>query len=543
MLINLVRRCPAHCRQLYTRDYHARSTTPSKGDKVIVAMSGGVDSSVTAKILSDTSNGYDLCAVFMRNWDTRDESGSDEGCEWKKDWEDVQKVCRMLDIPVKMIDLSREYWLRVFEPSLRDWASGLSPNPDVWCNREVKFGALLDSLAKESAFSNAWLATGTSPLNHAGNRAFLTRAIPGHYAHKTWDTSDHLSKPRPMLRKPSDSTKDQTYYLSSISENSLSRALFPLSQVDKGSAQYIVPKPGPIVDMTTGKQAGIHDGLWSYTIGQGARISGMPQRMFVAKKDPETNTIFIVPGADHPALYVESIRIRDFSWIWADGEPRKVLQPFGLEARVKYRHCMTDVPCIVHRDTQGLHIIFRTPQKGIAPGQIATIYSDDCLSLRAFSDASDVTVEDERQGHCGRGSLRVAVHAVGEYDQGEQAGFSSGDGTLSKLFLSFARSAYPLANTCLGSPQNRQRQLYGVFLDKMKELYVPDRIKDGQFGAMMDVSLTNEGPVTFTLDTRKFEYITPPNGDGEKGEKKKVKGDSPRSAEPTQPTPASGGES
>lgn len=150
-----------------------------------------------------------------------------------------------------------------------------------------------------------------------------------------------------MLRKPLDSTKDQTYYLSSISENSLSRALFPLSQLTKAQvrnlasewklptatrdesmglcfvgerkkfseficklslswslsciqtppAQYIAPKPGPIVDMTTGKQAGVHQGLWSYTIGQGAKISGMLERMFVARKDPETNTIFIVPGA------------------------------------------------------------------------------------------------------------------------------------------------------------------------------------------------------------------------------------------------------
>lgn len=176
----------------------------------------------------------------------------------------------------------------------------------------------------------------------------LTSAMTGHYAQKTWDTRDHLTKPRPMLRKPLDSTKDQTYYLSSISENSLSRALFPLSQLTKVqvrnlatewklptatrdesmglcfvgerkrfsefickfrpclarchklrpfSAQYIAPKPGPIVDMTTGKQAGVHQGLWSYTIGQGAKISGMPQRMFVATKDPETNTIFVVPGA------------------------------------------------------------------------------------------------------------------------------------------------------------------------------------------------------------------------------------------------------
>ncbi|KAN0077026.1 tRNA-specific 2-thiouridylase [Tylopilus felleus] len=395
--LNLVRRCP-----ILRRNYHASPTTPSKGDKVIVAMSGGVDSSVTAKLLADPSNGYDLSAVFMRNWDTRDESGSDDGCEWKKDWEDVQRVCRMLDIPVKMIDLSREYWLRVFEPSLRDWALGLSPNPDVWCNREVKFGALLDSLTKEPAFSDAWLAT-------------------GHYARKTWDSSDRYTKPRPMLRKPLDSTKDQTYYLSSISENSLSRALFPLSQLTKTQvrnlaiewklptatrdesmglcfvgerkrfsefiSQYIVPKPGPIVDLTTGKQVGVHQGLWSYTIGQGAKLSGMPQRMFVTKKDPQTSTIFVVPGPDHSALYVESIRVRDFRWIWADGEPWQVYDSSGLEAHVKYRHCMTDIPCTVYRDAQGLHIIFRTPQKGIAPGQIATIYSEDwCLGCGVIDE-------------------------------------------------------------------------------------------------------------------------------------------------------------
>ncbi|KAF8121668.1 tRNA methyl transferase-domain-containing protein [Boletus edulis] len=330
-------------------------------------MSGGVDSSVTAKLLADPSNEYDLSAVFMRNWDTRDESGSDDGCEWKKDWEDVQRVCRMLDIPVKMIDLSREYWLRVFEPSLRDWASGLSPNPDVWCNKEVKFGALLDRLTKDSAFSNAWLAT-------------------GHYARKTWDTSNRLTQPRPMLRKPLDSTKDQTYYLSSISENSLSRALFPLSQLTKAQlptatrdesmglcfvgerkrfgefiSQYIVPKPGPIVDMTTSEKAGVHQGLWNYTIGQGAKISGMPQRMFVAKKDPRANIIFVVPGADHPALYVEGIRVRDFHWIWADGEPPEVSRPSGLEAHIAV-HADHDVYVDHERDsirkrTQGTKLL------------------------------------------------------------------------------------------------------------------------------------------------------------------------------------------
>ncbi|KAF9227589.1 5-methylaminomethyl-2-thiouridylate-methyltransferase [Gyrodon lividus] len=357
-------------------------------------MSGGVDSSVTAKILADKD--YDLSAVFMRNWDTHDESGSEHGCEWKKDWEDVQRVCRMLDIPVRMVDLSREYWIRVFEPSLRFWQSGHTPNPDVWCNKEIKFGALLERLTGDPASSNVpWLAT-------------------GHYAHKDWKVTCDSSKPRPRLLKPHDTTKDQTYYLSSMPETSISRALFPLAELKKTEvrvlaakwklptatrdesmgicfvgekrrfdeflSQYMTPKPGPIIDMATGKQVAAHQGLWSYTIGQGAKIGGLPQRMFVVKKDPETNTIFIAPGADHPALYFKNICVSDFSWIWADSPPEEVLQPSGLKARMKYRHCMTDIACTVYHDDLGMRITFDQPQRAVAPGQIATIYLEDwCL--------------------------------------------------------------------------------------------------------------------------------------------------------------------
>ncbi|KIJ69208.1 hypothetical protein HYDPIDRAFT_185069 [Hydnomerulius pinastri MD-312] len=357
-------------------------------------MSGGVDSSVTAKLLADKD--YDLSAVFMRNWDTHDESGSDDGCEWKKDWEDVQRVCRMLDIPVKLVDLSREYWTRVFEPSLVFWESGNTPNPDVWCNKEVKFGALLERLTRDPAFSNMpWLAT-------------------GHYAHKDWKLTDDSSCPRPRLLKPRDSTKDQTYYLSSMPEIGLSRALFPLGgfmktevrelaakwelptatrgesmgicfvgekrKFDEFVAQYIPPKPGPIVDLTNGKQIASHQGIWSYTIGQGARIGGLPQKMFVAKKDPETNTIFIVPGAHHPALFVRTLRVSDFNWIWANSPPVEISQPSGLKARIKYRHCMTDSPCTVYRDDRMMRMVFDEPQRGVAPGQIATLYLEDwCL--------------------------------------------------------------------------------------------------------------------------------------------------------------------
>ncbi|KAG6809150.1 hypothetical protein H0H92_001400 [Tricholoma furcatifolium] len=247
-------------------------------------MSGGVDSSVTAKLLADQD--YDLSAVFMRNWDTRDESGTDKGCEWEKDWEDVQRVCRVLDIPCKMIDLSREYWNRVFEPSLRQWEDGVTPNPDILCNREIKFGALLEHLPIASS---------------------------------------------PSLTLVKYTTKDQTYFLAGISEQGLDRACFPLGNLLKTKVRelarryrlptaerresmgicfvgkkskfgdfissYIPPNPGPIIDVSTGSILATHQGLWNYTIGQGARLPGMKEKAFVVRKDVDKNAVYIAPGS------------------------------------------------------------------------------------------------------------------------------------------------------------------------------------------------------------------------------------------------------
>ena len=154
----------------------------------------------------------------MRNWDTRDEFGSDKGCEWEREWEDVQQVCRLLGLPCELvrllarmsfllqlllqINLSNQYWLRVFEPALSDWADGRStPNPDIWCNREIKFGYLLERLLREG---KQWLAT-------------------GHYAKIAW-TQDG----RPQLRRARDRNKDQTFFLSSLTESSLSKVRFSI---------------------------------------------------------------------------------------------------------------------------------------------------------------------------------------------------------------------------------------------------------------------------------------------------------------------------
>ncbi|KAI0807834.1 5-methylaminomethyl-2-thiouridylate-methyltransferase [Fomes fomentarius] len=361
-------------------------------------MSGGVDSSVTAKLLADQD--YDLSAVFMRNWDTRDESGTDQGCEWEKDWEDVQQVCRTLGIRCEMIDLSREYWTRVFEPALELWESGATPNPDVWCNREVKFGALIDRLTDKSP----WLAT-------------------GHYADKRWrlpalslsNLFAYSKFPaRPQLCRPLDRSKDQTYYLSAIPESSLARALFPLAPYKKTEvremahkwglptasreesmgicfvgekrkftdfiSQYVPPKPGHIINLENGKIIGRHQGLYSYTVGQNAGIQGMSERMFVARKDPKENAIYVVPGSNHPALYTNSIIVDKWKWIWSDAPPDG-LDAEGYRGRVQYRHRMMDVAGTIQQLGDGkMRITFQKAQGSVATGQVAAMWHRDwCL--------------------------------------------------------------------------------------------------------------------------------------------------------------------
>ncbi|KAF9053117.1 tRNA-specific 2-thiouridylase [Panaeolus papilionaceus] len=355
-------------------------------------MSGGVDSSVTAMLLAKQD--FDLSAVYMRNWDTRDESGTDKGCEWEKDWEDVQLVCRKLDLPCELIDLSQEYWNRVFEPSLKSWEAGVSPNPDVWCNREIKFGALLDRLnIKAETLKKSWFAT-------------------GHYARKAWSNSD---TPRPQLLRPSDHNKDQTYFLAAIKEPSLRRALFPLEGLTKPEvrvlaknhglstaerpdsvgicfvgekakfsnflANYILPNPGPIVHKLTGKVLGQHSGLWDYTIGQSARVPGMPEKMFVLSKDVETNTIYVVPGSTHESLYTRSIVIPELTWIWQDSPPVGIYSSEGARLQVQHRYRSKASPCIVKSSpTGGIVVECNEPQQAVTPGQIAVLYDGDwCL--------------------------------------------------------------------------------------------------------------------------------------------------------------------
>ncbi|KAF8511133.1 tRNA-specific 2-thiouridylase [Hysterangium stoloniferum] len=351
-------------------------------------MSGGVDSSVAALLLAQKD--YNLSAVYMRNWDTRDEYGSDIGCEWEKDWEYVRRVCCRLDIPCELIDLCIPYWTRVFEPALRQWESGRgTPNPDVWCNREIKFGLLME---KTVGMQGGWLAT-------------------GHYANVFWSIDG-----RPQLFRARDRQKDQTYFLSSVPESSIAKAVFPLGTMLKPDVRemarkhnlptahreesmglcfvgekrrfndflsnYLQPNPGDIVDLN-GKIVGQHQGLWRYTIGQGAKISGLRNRMFVASRDHLLNQIVVVPGTDHPALFSQSVLAKDWRWIWPDF---KISSPF--QATVKIRQLMSEIECTVDVTVlTDVRITFKRPEKAVAPGQVAVLWINDwCLGCGTIAE-------------------------------------------------------------------------------------------------------------------------------------------------------------
>ncbi|WP_027091238.1 tRNA 2-thiouridine(34) synthase MnmA [Cohnella thermotolerans] len=347
--------------------------------RVVVGMSGGVDSSVTALLLK--RQGYDVIGVFMKNWDDTDEFGV---CTADADAEDVRRVCDQIGIPYYTVNFEEEYRDKVFAYFLDEYRRGRTPNPDVMCNREIKFGEFLQKALDLGA---DLIATGHyARVENAGGQYRLLRGVDGN--------------------------KDQSYFLHALDQEQLSRAMFPIGHLPKPEvrriaeeaglatakkkdstgvcfigernfkaflSQYLPAKPGDMVDIRTGEVKGRHDGLMYYTLGQrqglGIGGSGTGEPWFVADKDLERNVLYVVQGDRHPSLYSTGLTAEAVHWI----SPDKPAGPLRCTAKFRYRQPDQGVT-ITPLPDGSVRVDFDEPQKAITPGQAVVFYDGDvCL--------------------------------------------------------------------------------------------------------------------------------------------------------------------
>ncbi len=357
-------------------------------ERVMVAMSGGVDSSVAALRLLEA--GHEVHGLFMSNWE-EDEQGY---CQSAEDFQAARAVCELLGVPLHRVSFAREYRERVFAGFLAGYRAGLTPNPDVLCNLEIKFGSFLE---------------------HA-TRLGASRIATGHYAR---------SDAQGRLLRAADPDKDQTYFLHAVSSAALRRTLFPVGGLRKAQvraiarsgglpnhdrkdstgicfigerplaeflARYLDDQPGDIED-PKGLRLGRHEGLSRYTLGQrqGLRIGGVAGAVeapwYVAGKDPARNVLIVVQGHEHPRLLRDTLTAVEPRWA-AGAAPAL---PLACTARI--RHRQPDQPCAVEVAQAGqLTVRFASPQRAITPGQFVVFYDGEvCLGGATIAAAGTGT--------------------------------------------------------------------------------------------------------------------------------------------------------
>ena len=348
--------------------------------RVVVGMSGGVDSSVAAMLMKRA--GHEVIGVFMKNWEEKDDSGV---CTSERDWSDARAVCEKLDIPYYSVNFAKQYWDRVFEHFLSEYRLGRTPNPDVLCNREIKFNVFLNFAEQLGA----------------------DKLVTGHFANIDCVNGEY------RLLRAADENKDQTYFLYMINQHALSKAMFPVGNLTKAQirqlardnglpvsekkdstgvcfigernfkqflSNYLPAQPG---DMVTpeGAVVGRHDGLMYYTLGQrrglGIGGGGNGQRWFVVAKDLEHNRLVVQQGGDSPLLYSRQAEGSQATWL-AGHPPVQDDVPLRCQVRLRHRQPLQD--CTLTLSGDRALMAFDVPQRAVTPGQSAVFYQGQvCL--------------------------------------------------------------------------------------------------------------------------------------------------------------------
>jgi tRNA-specific 2-thiouridylase len=364
----------------------------SSSETVIVGMSGGVDSAVAALILRDA--GCAVQGLFMSNWDEDD----DAYCTGAADFQDARQVCETLGIPLHRVSFAQEYRERVFARFLREYAAGRTPNPDVLCNREVKFGVCLDYMHRLGA---AKMAT-------------------GHYA-RLLPSGDGV-----RLLKAVDRTKDQSYFLHAVTPAALADTLFPLGEMSKTEVRrrahaaglrvfdkpdstgicfigerpfreflgrYLDSSAGPIED-ACGKVIGEHRGLAFYTLGQrsgigvGGRAGAAEAPWYVAAKDARRNALIVVQNHEHPLLMCDYFEVEEMRWLVSPAVLDLDAEGAEFECAVKTRYRQSDLACRMRRAAgDRLQVSLRRQARAVTPGQYAVFYADEvCIGGGVIAD-------------------------------------------------------------------------------------------------------------------------------------------------------------
>ncbi|XP_038612242.1 mitochondrial tRNA-specific 2-thiouridylase 1 isoform X2 [Tachyglossus aculeatus] len=404
--------------------------------RVVCALSGGVDSAVAALLLR--RRGYQVTGVFMKNWDSLDEHGV---CTADKDCEDAYKVCKVLDIPFHQVSYVKEYWNQVFSDFLSEYEKGRTPNPDILCNKHIKFHSFLHYA-----------------VDSLGADAIAT----GHYARTSQEDDEvfqqkYQKRPQGLFRdrfevrnavrllQGADRVKDQTFFLSQVSQDALRRTIFPLGGLTKGFVkklaaenglqhvlqkkesmgicfigkrnfesfilevslgvpdlkrvvgglrarvhvgdtplllpsqplQYLQPRPGKFISIEDGSVLGTHNGWFLFTLGQRAKIGSQNVAWFVVEKDALSGDIFVAPGTDHPALYRDLLRTNRVHWM-AEEPPAPLVRDKMMECTFRVRHQMALAPCVLTLNQDGtVWVTSVKPVRGLTPGQFAVFYKGD----------------------------------------------------------------------------------------------------------------------------------------------------------------------